>query len=114
MARRTKIVATIGPACDSPAQLEALLRAGVDVCRLGLAHGEIDVHLARIARIRAAAEVVGRPIAILADLPGPKVRAAPFPEGGVYLTVGDSVRLAVGDTSSSWECVEVGYPSLVG
>ena len=113
MARRTKIVATIGPACDSPAQLEALIRAGVDVCRLGLAHGSVDVHLERIARIRAAADAVGKPVAVLADLPGPKVRAAAFPEGGVYLTVGDPVHLAPGEGSSSWDRVEVAYPSLL-
>ena len=55
--------------------------AGVDVCRIGLAHGELDVHLERIARIRAAADAVGRPVAVLADLPGPKVRAAAVPRG---------------------------------
>jgi pyruvate kinase len=111
--RRTKIVATIGPACDSPAQLEALLRAGVDVCRIGLAHGEPSVHLDRIARIRAAAEAVGTPVAVLADLPGPKVRAAAFASAGAFLTEGDAVLLAVGDGSSTPERIEVEYPSLL-
>lgn len=113
MARRTKIVATIGPASDSPEQLEALIRAGVDVCRIGLAHGEPAIHLERIARIRAAADEVGRPVAVLADLPGPKVRAATFSAAGVYLTEGDSAVLVVGDTESNWERIEVDYPSLV-
>lgn len=111
--RRTKIIATIGPASDSPAQLEALLRAGVDVCRLGLAHGDIEVHLDRISRIRAAARAVDRPVAILADLPGPKVRAAAFPEGGVYLTEGDTVTLAPGDGKSTAERIEVEYDELL-
>ena len=113
MARRTKIVATIGPASESPAQLEALLRAGVDVCRIGLAHDEIGVHLERIARIREIAAAVGKPVAVLADLPGPKIRSGPFAEGGIYLNEGETVRLRVGDEASSWECIEVDYPSLL-
>jgi pyruvate kinase len=113
MARRTKIVATIGPASESPAQLEALIRAGVDVCRLGLAHDEPAVHLERMARIRAAAAVVGKPVAILADLPGPKVRAADFPAGGVFLTEGQTVVLAVGSSGSTAARIEVEYESLL-
>ena len=111
--RRTKIVATIGPASDSPEALEGLIRAGVDVCRIGLAHGDVAVHLARIARIRAAAKLAGRQIAVLADLPGPKVRAAPFPEGGVFLTEGDTVALVAGDRGSTADRIEVEYEGLL-
>jgi pyruvate kinase len=111
--RRTKIVATIGPASDSPEHLEALLRAGVDVCRVGLAHGEPQVHLDRIARIRAAATAVGKPVAVLCDLPGPKVRAAPFPDGGVVLVEGDTVELAPGTDGSNADRIEVEYDALL-
>src|SRR5215218_7170164 len=101
--RRTKIVATIGPASDPPDVLRGVLEAGADVCRLGLAHGPLEVTLARIDRVRAAASAVGRPVGILVDLPGPKVRAAPFDDDGVHLRPGRTVRLteaADGDRST--------------
>ncbi len=72
--RRTKIVATLGPAVDDPAVLEAVLRAGVDVARVNFSHGSADEHLARVARFREAACKVGKFAAVLADLPGPKLR----------------------------------------
>ncbi|MBA2281106.1 MAG: pyruvate kinase [Actinomycetota bacterium] len=113
MPRRTKIVATIGPASESPEQLEALIRAGVDVCRLGLAHGEPPVHLERIARIRAAAAALGKPVAILCDLPGPKIRAAPFAVDGVVLVEGDTLELVPGHAGSTGARIEVEYDALV-
>src|SRR5688500_4722287 len=91
--RRTKIVATIGPASDPPGVLRGVLEAGADVCRLGLAHGPLEATLDRIDRVRAAAKDVGRPIGILVDLPGPKVRSAPFDESGVDLQPGTEVLL---------------------
>jgi pyruvate kinase len=72
--RRTKIVATLGPATDDPTALEAVLRAGVDVARVNFSHGSADEHLGRVARFRAAARRVGKFAAVLADLPGPKLR----------------------------------------
>jgi len=110
--RRTKIVATIGPACDTAPQLDALIAAGVDVCRIGLAHGEPEVHVDRIARIRQAAARAGKPVAILADLPGPKVRAAEFGAAGVFLAEGDTVVLVAGHTASDAERIEVEYDDL--
>jgi pyruvate kinase len=74
MPRRTKIVATLGPATDSVEHLEAILRAGVDVARVNFSHGTPEEHLARIARFREAATRVGKFAAVLADLPGPKLR----------------------------------------
>jgi pyruvate kinase len=71
--RRTKIVATLGPATDEPAMLEAALRAGVDVARINFSHGG-EEHTGRIARFRAAARNVGKFAAVMADLPGPKLR----------------------------------------
>ncbi len=72
--RRTKIVATLGPATDEPAALEAVLRAGVDVARVNFSHGTEPEHLARVERFRAASRAVGKVTAVLADLPGPKLR----------------------------------------
>jgi pyruvate kinase len=74
MVRRTKIVATLGPATDAPEVLEAALRAGVDVARVNFSHGAADEHLGRIVRFREAARRVGKFAAVMADLPGPKMR----------------------------------------
>ncbi|CAN5560839.1 pyruvate kinase [soil metagenome] len=75
MDRRTKIVATLGPATDSPERLEAILAAGVDVCRINFSHGTADDHIKRIEFLRATAAKLGKVVAVLADLPGPKLRA---------------------------------------
>jgi pyruvate kinase len=91
--RRTKIVATLGPACDPPGILDALIDAGVDVVRLGLAHGTADEHRRRMGAVRELAQRCGKTIGVLADLPGPKVRTGPFPEGGAFLAEGDEVTL---------------------
>ena len=113
MTRRTKIVATIGPASDEPESLERLLRAGVDVVRLNLSHGPLDEHLARLAVVRAAAERIGRSIGVLADLPGPKVRAGRFPEGGVALVAGAYLAVRAGDRNSDAGTMYVDYPTLI-
>jgi pyruvate kinase len=111
--RRTKIVATLGPASDPPEVLAALLDAGVDVVRLGLAHGEAKEHVERIERVRDLAERRGRKVAILADLPGPKVRAGAFPDGGAFLSEGDTVDLVAGTASSDEERIFVDEETLV-
>jgi pyruvate kinase len=113
MTRRTKIVATLGPACDDAPRLEALLRAGTDVVRLNLSHGAVDVHLRRLALVREVAATIGRPVGVLADLPGPKIRAGSFPDGGVDLNPGDEVRLVPGDGPSTAEVISVGFPTLL-
>jgi hypothetical protein len=71
---KTKIVATIGPASAAPGMPEKLLAAGMDVARLNLSHGDLDRHAQTIEQLRAAARTVGRPLAIVADLPGPNLR----------------------------------------
>ena len=86
--RRTKIVATLGPASDRPGVLEALLDAGVDVCRLNFSHGSADDHRRRSNEVRQIAKDLGRAVAILADLQGPKIRIARFKEQSVMLSVG--------------------------
>ena len=113
MIRRTKIVATLGPASDAPATLEALLRAGVDVIRLNLSHGSVDEHLERLTSVRTIAADVGRPVAVLADLPGPKIRAGGFPEGGVDLVPGTSVQFVPGTAPSTAAVISVDYPTLL-
>lgn len=90
--RRTRIVATIGPASDGPAALSAMAEAGMDVARVPLAHGTIGEALERVRRIRSVAPSV----AVLADLPGPKIRTSPFADGGVVLTAGTELLLLPG------------------
>ena len=86
--RRTKIVATLGPASDNPGVLRKLLEAGVDVCRLNFSHGSKDDHRRRALEARSIAKEIGRTVAILADLQGPKIRIARFRDQFVDLKVG--------------------------
>lgn len=113
MIRRTKIVATLGPASADPAVVEGMIDAGVDVVRLNLSHGDLSEHLERLALVRRCAQAIGRPVAVLADLPGPKVRAGRFPEGGVTLAAGSFVHLTAGDGGSDAGLIRVDYPELV-
>ncbi|MGB1643930.1 MAG: pyruvate kinase, partial [Ilumatobacteraceae bacterium] len=109
VSRRTKIVATIGPASDSVSAISDLLYAGVDVFRINLSHGEIEGNLDRLRRVREASKVTGHEVAVLADLPGPKIRVSPFPEGGVEMTPGAEVTLSEAERPSSGDeiCVNV-------
>ncbi len=113
MDTRTKIVATLGPTSSSPAVLDDLLLAGTDVVRLNLSHGTLDSHLAMLRAVREAAERTDRTVAVLADLPGPKVRSGQFPAGGVDLIGGGVVVLVTEDGPSTAERVTVDYPSLL-
>ncbi|MGB0501366.1 MAG: pyruvate kinase [Acidimicrobiales bacterium] len=113
MNRRTKIVATIGPASEDEATLRAMIRAGMDVARLGLAHNTIDEGLERFHRIRKVSEDEGRRVGILVDLPGPKVRAGNFGETGVDVPSGSSIELRVGEAGSSADVIEVDYEFLM-
>ena len=92
-AHKTKIVATIGPASDSPEMLERLIRAGLNVARLNFSHGAFDEHAARIGRIRAAQQAAGRRVAIMADLPGPKMRVGTISPEPVDLRPGEPFTL---------------------
>ena len=78
MERRTKIIATIGPASDSESELRKIIDAGMDVARLGLAHGTLDEAIERYKRIRQVAADLSKRVGILVDLPGPKIRCAAF------------------------------------
>ena len=109
--RRTKIVATIGPASDRPDTLRAMAAAGMDVARVTLAHGTTAEAVGRVRRLREIVPKVG----IMVDLPGPKIRTAPFADGGVAMIPGDEVLIvADGDgTESSASRIGVSYPPLL-
>jgi pyruvate kinase len=113
MNSRTKIVATLGPASDPPVVLDAMLLAGADVVRLNLSHGALSEHVARLHAVRDAAARTGSVVAVLADLPGPKVRAAPFPAAGVELAGGSTVTLVTDVLASSRDVIGVDYDTLL-
>jgi pyruvate kinase len=111
--RRTKIVATIGPASSSRPVLDALIDAGVNVARVTLAHGTVESQRALIASIREAADARGASIGILVDLPGPKVRTTAF-SAPVDLTRGDVVTLVPSQgEASTIERMAIDYPTLI-
>ena len=111
--RATKIVATLGPACSDPALLEQMLRAGVNVVRLNFSHGTAQDHIERARLVREVSLRVGREVAIIADLQGPKIRVGKFALGKVMLEVGqkfvlDAARTELGDI----DAVGLDYKSL--
>jgi pyruvate kinase len=96
--RHTRIVATIGPACDTDAIIEQMIVAGVDVFRLNFSHGTRETHAASLGRVRAAADRLGRVVAVLQDLAGPKIRSGRLIGGQpVHLEAGSAVTIATGD-----------------
>ena len=105
-AHKTKIVATVGPACRWPDMLAKLIDAGMDVARLNFSHGDFEEHAENVAALRAAEKASGRRIAILADLPGPKIRIGHLSGETVTLTVGASFTLTtreiVGDKTRAF------------
>jgi pyruvate kinase len=94
--RRTKIVATIGPTSREPQTLQRMVEAGMDVARLNYSHGTLEEHAEMVRRVRDAAGQVGRQIAVLQDLPGPKLRIGPLQEGVVELTPGQRLTFSCG------------------
>jgi pyruvate kinase len=105
MTRATKIVATLGPASSDPAVLEKLLIAGVDVVRLNFSHGKAQDHIDRANLVRAVADKVGKTVALMADLQGPKIRVGKFADGKVMLEPGaafvlDAQRTEPGDINA--------------
>ena len=113
MARRTKIIATIGPASDDPRVLKGLMQAGMDIARINLSHESLELALDRYHRIRGVAADVGRPVGILVDLPGPKVRLGKLPEEGVKLVAGQEFHVAPGEGSSTTDLFQVDYADLL-
>jgi pyruvate kinase len=107
MTRATKIVATLGPASNTPEVLEQMIRAGVDVVRLNFSHGKAQDHIDRANMVRAAAERVGKSVAIMADLQGPKIRVGKFENGKIELVPGAPFILDADRT-------ELGNQDIVG
>ena len=111
--RRTKIIATIGPASNGEEQIAALTAAGVDVFRINFSHSDPESHRTTYQRIRASAQQTGRPVAVMQDLSGPKVRIGAL-EGGTPVTLepGASLRIATGDFIGSQERVSTPFAAL--
>ena len=114
MRRRTKIVATLGPATDSPEVLKRLIAAGVDVVRLNFSHGKAEDHQRRAMAVRAAAAELKRDVGILADLQGPKIRIESFADGPVDLQEGQAFTLdtALGTNAGDISVVGCAYEEL--
>lgn len=110
--RRARIVATLGPASRSPEMVTALALAGADVFRLNFSHGSHEDHEAAATAVRAAEAVVARPLAVLADLQGPKLRLGRFAEGKAELSVGDSFRLSLGEALGDRRGCALPHPEI--
>ncbi len=109
---KTKIVATLGPASDSSEMLERLLRVGLNVARLNFSHGDFAEQGARIARLRAAERATGLRVAILADLPGPKMRIGRIEPEPIQLRAGDAFTLTTDEILGNQERVSVSFHRL--
>jgi pyruvate kinase len=112
MIRRTRIVCTIGPSSSSPAVLRTMIQAGMDVARLNFSHGDHETHRRAAADVRAAAEAVGRPVALLGDLQGPKIRTGALDASFQRLVRGRSVVLTAGPRLEPSD-IEVSHHELV-
>ncbi|MBW1781304.1 MAG: pyruvate kinase [Deltaproteobacteria bacterium] len=110
--KKTKIVCTIGPACQSPAVLEQMVRNGMNVARLNFAHGDFDSHRQLIADIRAAATAVGERVALLADLPRPKIRIGRLMEEPIELERDQNFVLMTGDIEGNAHRVSITFEGL--
>ena len=110
--RRTRILATLGPATDAPGVLEAIIAAGVDVVRLNFSHGSAADHAARVERVRAAAQAAGREVGILGDLQGPKIRIERFAIGKVALKAGEPFALHAREDAPPGDASGVGVSYL--
>ena len=106
--RRTKIIATLGPATDKPGMLRRILEEGVDVVRLNLSHGAPEDHSRRAREARETAKELGNEIAVLADLQGPKIRIAKFAAAPVLLEPGHPFALECDDTAPPGDVNRVG------
>ncbi|PIE66381.1 MAG: pyruvate kinase [Deltaproteobacteria bacterium] len=110
--RRTKIVCTLGPTSDDEATLEKMMRAGMDVARLNFSHGDHETHRALFARVRAVAERLDRPVAILQDLQGPKIRVGDLLGGSLTLAKGSEVTLVYAASTDEPATIPCTYEPL--
>ena len=110
--RRTRIVATLGPASNAPEIVEALARGGVDVFRLNFSHGAHAAHAKALDAVRAAEAAIGRPLAALADLQGPKFRLGDFRGGAISISAGQRLRLDLDATPGDSRRVRLPHPEV--
>jgi pyruvate kinase len=112
--RRTKIIATLGPATDAPGMLEKIILSGVDLVRVNLSHGVPAAHASRIEAVRSCALQLQREVGILIDLQGPKIRIARFKEGSIYLKIGSffSLDASLGSDEGTEYSVGIDYKNL--
>ncbi|HJY45200.1 MAG TPA: pyruvate kinase, partial [Propionibacteriaceae bacterium] len=112
--RRAKIVCTLGPASSTPERLAELVAAGMDVARLNMSHGDYADHLRNLRGVREAAENAGRPVGVLADLQGPKIRLGRFANGKERLHVGAEFAITTEDIEGTVERCSTTYKGLPG
>lgn len=112
--KRTKIIATLGPASSDPNTINQLIRAGTDVFRINFSHGTADEHRERAIQVRVEAKKLGAHVALLGDLQGPKIRIAGFRDGGIKLVAGDTFILDTQHPEKAGDAsiVGVGYQEL--
>jgi len=110
--KKTKIVATIGPACSNKEILKEMILAGLNVCRLNFSHGSYDDHAAAVKTIRELNEELGQNVAILADLQGPKIRTNEMENNGVLLEVGQEIKVLVEKVVGNKERFSINYAKL--
>ncbi|MGH1527101.1 pyruvate kinase [Leifsonia sp. L25] len=110
--RRAKIVATLGPATSSYDNIRAIIDAGVDVARMNLSHGSYDVHEGVYANVRKAADDAGKPVAVLVDLQGPKIRLGKFEAGPYDLAQGDIFKITTDDIIGTKEISSTTFKGL--
>ena len=112
--RKAKIVCTLGPASSSPERLSELVAAGMDVARLNMSHGDYADHERNLRSVREAAEAAGRPVGVLADLQGPKIRLGRFTSGKEKLLVGATFAITVENIEGTVERCSTTYKGLCG
>src|SRR3569623_98910 len=110
--RRAKIVATVGPASSSPDRLRDLFLAGVDTFRLNFSHGKHEDHANTVGDIRGLEKEVGRPIGILQDLQGPKIRVGTLSGGKAFLDTGQNVTFVLADAVDVGSSIPLPHPEI--
>lgn len=112
--RSTKIVATLGPGSSAPGTIRLLAEAGVDVFRLNFSHGEQEKHKKTCEVIRMTEDLLGRPLAVLADMQGPKIRVGKFPDGALKLKMRGEYDLVVGQSTDAPDTIPVPRKEILG
>jgi len=112
VARRGKIVCTLGPASSTDEAVRALVEAGMDVARMNFSHGDYSDHKASYDRVRAASNATGRAVGLLADLQGPKIRLGRFADGPTYWADGETIRITVAACQGNHDRVSTTYKQL--